>query len=323
MLQPYLPSHAPSLAAVSAGAQRITGSRDAAHAQPLPPSARPGLALVGDAGYHRDAVTGHGISDAFRDAELLAGAIDTSLRCPPLERSALAAYEQERDRLAARIFELTVDLQPSRARELPRAAARPRRGHRRAGRTALLAPAAAGGTRAPVRSTQDDRRTLHRARPTATGRRQPPQRKHSMSTDTTPGTLRRNGVDTRNPLRHAGRGARDARSPRSSSSGPRTSGSPEPTAGRPSTTSSAPGRSGRMNASSCSTQTTPQSSSGGTTAPPRRVPAARLAACITAGIANIAAARKVTLTEVRSTVPVTSTSTGSSGSRTSATATSR
>jgi hypothetical protein len=31
----------------------------------------PGWALVGDAGYHRDAVTAHGISDAFRDAELL------------------------------------------------------------------------------------------------------------------------------------------------------------------------------------------------------------------------------------------------------------
>ena len=40
----------------------------------------PGWALVGDAGYHRDAVTGHGISDAFRDAELLAVALDQALR---------------------------------------------------------------------------------------------------------------------------------------------------------------------------------------------------------------------------------------------------
>ena len=31
----------------------------------------PGWALVGDAGYHRDPITGHGITDAFRDAELL------------------------------------------------------------------------------------------------------------------------------------------------------------------------------------------------------------------------------------------------------------
>ena len=36
----------------------------------------PGWALVGDAGYHRDPITGHGMTDAFRDAELLAGAID-------------------------------------------------------------------------------------------------------------------------------------------------------------------------------------------------------------------------------------------------------
>ena len=35
----------------------------------------PGWALVGDAGYHRDPVTGHGITDAFRDAELLARAV--------------------------------------------------------------------------------------------------------------------------------------------------------------------------------------------------------------------------------------------------------
>jgi len=72
----------------------------------------PGWSLVGDAGYHRDAITGHGISDALRDAELVAEAIDTSLRCPALETAALDAYEHERDRLAARIFALTVALAP-------------------------------------------------------------------------------------------------------------------------------------------------------------------------------------------------------------------
>jgi len=35
----------------------------------------PGWALVGDAGYHKDPVTGRGISDSFRDAEWLAEAI--------------------------------------------------------------------------------------------------------------------------------------------------------------------------------------------------------------------------------------------------------
>lgn len=70
----------------------------------------PGWSLVGDAGYHRDAITGHGISDALRDAELLAQSIDSSLRCPPLEVPAMAAYENDRDRLATPIFDLTVAL---------------------------------------------------------------------------------------------------------------------------------------------------------------------------------------------------------------------
>ncbi|MFN8536562.1 MAG: hypothetical protein U0232_03670 [Thermomicrobiales bacterium] len=39
----------------------------------------PGWALVGDAGYHKDPNLGQGISDAFRDAELLAGALDAGL----------------------------------------------------------------------------------------------------------------------------------------------------------------------------------------------------------------------------------------------------
>lgn len=35
----------------------------------------PGWALVGDAGYFKDPLTAHGITDALRDAELLARAI--------------------------------------------------------------------------------------------------------------------------------------------------------------------------------------------------------------------------------------------------------
>lgn len=59
----------------------------------------PGWALVGDAGYHRDPVTGHGITDAFRDAELLAAHVDD-----------LAVYADERDRALAPIFDLTCRL---------------------------------------------------------------------------------------------------------------------------------------------------------------------------------------------------------------------
>jgi flavin-dependent dehydrogenase len=70
----------------------------------------PGWALVGDAGYHRDAVTGHGISDAFRDAELLAQALDTALRGPARATDALTAYGLERDRMARDVFEITSEL---------------------------------------------------------------------------------------------------------------------------------------------------------------------------------------------------------------------
>ena len=60
-------------------------------------AAGPGWALVGDAGYHRDPITGHGLTDAFRDAELLAEAADAVLRGAADERVAMTAYEQQRD----------------------------------------------------------------------------------------------------------------------------------------------------------------------------------------------------------------------------------
>jgi flavin-dependent dehydrogenase len=69
-----------------------------------------GWALVGDAGYHRDAITGHGISDAFRDAELLAAALDRALITPFEERGALRGYHAERDRMLREIFEITCEL---------------------------------------------------------------------------------------------------------------------------------------------------------------------------------------------------------------------
>jgi flavin-dependent dehydrogenase len=69
-----------------------------------------GWALVGDAGYHRDAITGHGISDAFRDAELLAEALDGAFRHPRHERAALDAYRVGRERMLREIFELTCEM---------------------------------------------------------------------------------------------------------------------------------------------------------------------------------------------------------------------
>jgi flavin-dependent dehydrogenase len=71
----------------------------------------PGWALVGDAGYHRDAVTAYGISDAFRDAELLAVALDQALTgVAEEEAAALAGYQQRRDQALREIFEITCRL---------------------------------------------------------------------------------------------------------------------------------------------------------------------------------------------------------------------
>jgi 2-polyprenyl-6-methoxyphenol hydroxylase-like FAD-dependent oxidoreductase len=70
----------------------------------------PGWALVGDAGYYRDAITAYGMSDAFRDAELLAVALDQALDGDGEETTALAAYQRQRDRAFQEIFELTCRL---------------------------------------------------------------------------------------------------------------------------------------------------------------------------------------------------------------------
>jgi len=59
----------------------------------------PGWALVGDAGYFKDPLTAHGITDALRDAELLArAAVDGG-------PAAFAGYEDRRDTLARPLLE--------------------------------------------------------------------------------------------------------------------------------------------------------------------------------------------------------------------------
>jgi 2-polyprenyl-6-methoxyphenol hydroxylase-like FAD-dependent oxidoreductase len=67
----------------------------------------PGWALVGDAGYHKDPITAQGISDAFRDAELLAGSIDDGFSGRRPLDDALAGYEQQRNEATAAIYEMT------------------------------------------------------------------------------------------------------------------------------------------------------------------------------------------------------------------------
>jgi flavin-dependent dehydrogenase len=64
----------------------------------------PGWALVGDAGYWKDPISAHGLTDAFRDAELLARAVVSSASDDVPEVEALAAYQAARDRLALPLF---------------------------------------------------------------------------------------------------------------------------------------------------------------------------------------------------------------------------
>jgi menaquinone-9 beta-reductase len=61
----------------------------------------PGWALVGDAAYFKDPITAHGITDALRDAELLARAIEAG------GDEALAGYEVRRDILSRELFDVT------------------------------------------------------------------------------------------------------------------------------------------------------------------------------------------------------------------------
>ncbi len=57
----------------------------------------PGWALVGDAGCHKDPILGQGISDAFRDAEFLADALDAGFSGRQPMTSALTRYEWRRN----------------------------------------------------------------------------------------------------------------------------------------------------------------------------------------------------------------------------------
>lgn len=89
-------------------AERFYGTADLPNAFRRPFGS--GWALVGDAGLVMDPITGQGIGDAFRDAELLADAVADGLGGRrPLER-ALAAYQRARDRAALPMYRFTADL---------------------------------------------------------------------------------------------------------------------------------------------------------------------------------------------------------------------
>jgi 2-polyprenyl-6-methoxyphenol hydroxylase-like FAD-dependent oxidoreductase len=65
-----------------------------------------GWALVGDAGYYKDPLSAHGLTDALRDAELLSRAIAAVVVDGADERDALAHYQATRDSLSRALFDV-------------------------------------------------------------------------------------------------------------------------------------------------------------------------------------------------------------------------
>jgi flavin-dependent dehydrogenase len=99
---------APELAR-SIGAAPPIGTLRAFPGQPgwIRASAGPGWALIGDAAYFKDPITAHGITDALRDAELLARAVLEAPRSRHSQLDALHDYERTRDRLSEPLFDIT------------------------------------------------------------------------------------------------------------------------------------------------------------------------------------------------------------------------
>jgi flavin-dependent dehydrogenase len=69
-----------------------------------------GWALVGDAGYNRDPITAQGISDAFIDAEMVAGALAVWLSGDATFEASMAAYEVARNTRVKPMYEFTTEL---------------------------------------------------------------------------------------------------------------------------------------------------------------------------------------------------------------------
>jgi flavin-dependent dehydrogenase len=69
----------------------------------------PGWALVGDAGYTKDFITGQGMHDAFRDAELCATALDETFSGICSFDVAMRRYQSTRDQHVLPMYEFTCD----------------------------------------------------------------------------------------------------------------------------------------------------------------------------------------------------------------------
>jgi flavin-dependent dehydrogenase len=89
-------------------AERIFGAADVPNS--IRRSHGPGWALAGDAGLVMDPFTGQGIGNAFRDADVLAGAVEDGLGGRTPLADALASYQERRDRETRPMFDFTVDI---------------------------------------------------------------------------------------------------------------------------------------------------------------------------------------------------------------------
>jgi 2-polyprenyl-6-methoxyphenol hydroxylase-like FAD-dependent oxidoreductase len=104
-------TYAPALMErIAAGSRetRFAGTADAPNFYHRPYG--PGWALVGDAGFHKDPITAQGIADAFRDAELLAEAIDGGLAGRHDPEEAMAGYEKARNEASLPMYEFTCEM---------------------------------------------------------------------------------------------------------------------------------------------------------------------------------------------------------------------
>jgi flavin-dependent dehydrogenase len=69
-----------------------------------------GWVLVGDAGYYRDPITGQGITDAFRSADLASDAIDEFLSGSKGYDDAMSGYEERRNAVSMPMYDVTCRL---------------------------------------------------------------------------------------------------------------------------------------------------------------------------------------------------------------------
>ena len=102
-------AQAPAFAEQVAGARRESKIFGAASPNFFRKPYGRGWALAGDAGYTKDPITAQGISDAFRDAELLAGALDEGWSGRRGLDQALAGYQATRDRVLP-MYEFTAQI---------------------------------------------------------------------------------------------------------------------------------------------------------------------------------------------------------------------